>query len=81
MEDDEDELAEEILHSPMTVRELLAALKNIKPSFVIVRGPDAQSLMIVDPRPGFCLPGEDDAETPLDFSEPDRQFLHKLHIK
>jgi hypothetical protein len=67
------------LHSPMKVRELLARLKDADPDFVIVIGKDC--LMIVNPRPGFCLPMEMEENEISRLTEHDQQFLHSLHIK
>jgi hypothetical protein len=73
------------LSSPMKVRELIALLKNVDPDYLIAIGA-GQTLIVVDPRPGFRHPKDaahedltQDGE--LEFSEPDRKFLRKLHIK
>jgi hypothetical protein len=66
--------------SPMKVRELMALLKNVNPDFLIVIGADSRSLTIVNPRPGFCLRGEEEGEM-ADFTERDWKFLRDLHIK
>jgi hypothetical protein len=69
----------------MKVRELIALLKNVDPDYLIAIGA-GQTLIVVDPRPGFCHPKDAAHEDPpqageLEFSEPDRKFLRKLHIK
>ena len=41
----------------------MALLKNVGPDILIVIGADSQSLIILNPKPGFCLPeelGQDD---------------------
>ena len=73
------------LSSPMKVRELIALLKNVDPDYLIAVGA-GQTLIVVDPRPGFCHPKdaahEDSTQDgELEFSEPDRKFLRRLHIK
>jgi len=65
----------------MKVRELMALLKNVDPDFVIVIGADSQTLLVVNPRPGFCYPEELGQDAVSHFTEPDRKFLHELHIK
>jgi hypothetical protein len=77
MEDDHTD--DEELRSPMKVRELMARLKNVDPDFVIVLGKD--SLLIGNPRPGFCLPMEMKEDEISRFTEQDQQFLQELHIK
>jgi hypothetical protein len=69
----------------MKVRELIALLKNVDPDYLIAIGA-GQTLIVMDPKPGFCHPKEpaqhaltQDGE--LEFSEPDRKFLQRLHIK
>ncbi len=69
----------------MKVRELIALLKNVDPDYLIAIGA-GQTLIVVDPRPGFCHSQDAAHEDPpqdgaLEFSEPDRKFLRKLHIK
>ena len=71
--------------SPMKVRELIALLKNVDPDYLIAVGA-GQTLIVLDPRPGFCHPKDaahqdltQDGE--LGFDEPDRKFLSRLHIK
>ena len=73
------------LSSPMKVRELIALLKNVDPDYLIAVGA-GQTLIVLDPRPGFCHPKDaahqdltQDGE--LGFDEPDRKFLSRLHIK
>jgi hypothetical protein len=70
---------DEELSSPMKVRELMARLKNVDPDFVIVIGKD--SLLIGNPRPGFCLPMEMEEDEISRLTQQDQQFLHELHIK
>jgi hypothetical protein len=65
--------------SPMKVRELMARLKNVDPDFLIVIGRD--SLVIVNPRSGFCQPAEIGEDVLPRLTEQDQQFLHQLHIK
>ena len=65
----------------MKVRELMDLLKNVDPDFVIVIGADSQTLLLVNPRPGFCHPEELGQDGVSHFTEPDREFLHELHIK
>jgi hypothetical protein len=65
--------------SPMKVRELMARLKNVDPDFEIVIGAD--SLLIVNPRPGFYQPMEIGEDLFSLLTEQDQQFLHQLHIK
>lgn len=69
------------LSSPMKVSELMARLKNVDPDFLIVTGADSQSLLIVNPKPGFCNPEELGQDGVSHLSEPDRRFLRTLHIK
>lgn len=81
----DDHRGDEELSSPMKVRELIALLKNVNPDFLIAIGA-GQTLILMDPRPGFSHPQnpahKDLAqEGELQFSEPDRQFLRRLHIK
>jgi hypothetical protein len=73
------------LSSPMKVRELIALLKNVDPDYLIAVGA-GQTLIVVDPGPGFRHPKDaahedltQDGE--LEFNEPDRKFLRRLHIK
>ncbi len=65
----------------MTVRELLARLRDTDPDFLIVIGADARSLMIVNPRPGFYHPMETEEDEISRLTEQDQQFLRALHIK
>jgi hypothetical protein len=81
----DDHTGDQELSSPMKVRELIALLKNVDPDYLIAIGA-GQTLIVVDPRPGFCHPENlphdnlvQDGESQL--SEPDRKFLRKLHIK
>ena len=73
------------LSSPMKVRELIALLKNVDPDYLIAIGA-GQTLIVMDPRPGFHhqedLAHEDlSQDGELEFNEPDRKFLRRLHIK
>lgn len=69
------------LHSPMKVRELLARLQQVDPDFVIAIDSASQSLLILNPRPGFCDPSEiEEGEAPC-LTEQDHLFLRDLHIK
>jgi hypothetical protein len=77
----DDHTGDEELSSPLKVRELMALLKNVNPDFLIVIGSDSQSLIVVDPRPGFCLPEGPGQDGVSHFTEPDRKFLRELHIK
>jgi len=76
---EDDHTGDEELSSPMKVRELMARLKNVDPNFVIAMSKD--SLLIVNPRPGFCLPMEMEADEISRLTEQDQQFVHELHIK
>jgi len=81
----DDHRSDQELSSPMKVRELIALLKNVDPDYLIAVGA-GQTLIVVDPRPGFCNPKDAAHEDPpqdgeLEFSEPDRKFLRRLHIK
>jgi len=76
---EDDHTGDEELSSPMKVRELMARLKSVDPNFVIAMGKD--SLLIVNPRPGFCLPMEMGEDEISRLTEQDQQFLHELHIK
>lgn len=69
------------LSSPMKVGELIARLQKVDPNFLIVVGGDSQSLMVVNPRPGFCHPGELEEDAVPHFTELDLNFLRQLHIK
>ena len=46
----------------MKVRELLARLQNADPDFLIVIDAASQSLLILNPKPGFCDPAEIEEE-------------------
>jgi hypothetical protein len=77
----DDPTGDEELSSPMKVRELMARLKNVDPNFLIVIGADAGSLILVNPKPGFCPPGGPEPDEESHFTETDLQFLRQLHIK
>jgi len=65
----------------MKVRELLARLQNADPDFVIVIDAASQSLLIVNPKPGFCDPTEvEEFENPC-LTKQDQEFLRDLRIK
>jgi len=74
-----DHTGDEELSSPMKVRELRARLENVDPDFVIVICKD--SLLVVNPSPGFCLPRKMGQDEISRLTEQDQQFLHELHIK
>jgi hypothetical protein len=81
----DDHTGDQELSSPMKVRELIALLKNVDPDYLIAVGA-GQTLIVVDPRPGFCHPKDAAHEDPppdveSEFSEPDYKFLRRLHIK
>ncbi len=65
----------------MTVRELLARLEEKDPDFLVVLDPHSQSLIIVNPKPGFCSPAEAEEAERLRIQDQDRQFLRDLHIE
>ncbi len=67
--------------TPMTVGELLEWLSDRNPDFLVLLDASSQSLMIVNPRPGFCLPAEAEADENWSRCQYDREFLHDLHIK
>lgn len=75
----DDHTGDEELSSPMKVRELMARLKNVDPDFVIAIGAD--SLMILNPRPGFHEPMEIGEDLFRRLTEQDQHFLHELHIR
>lgn len=69
------------LSSPMKVGELIARLQKVDPNFLIVVGADSQCLIVVNPRPGFCYPGDLEEDPVPHFTQPDLNFLRQLHIK
>jgi len=77
---DDEPNREQRLCSPMTVGELMARLHDADPDFLILIDEGSQSLLIVNPRPGFCCPTEKE-EHILSSSEQDEEFLRSLHIK
>jgi hypothetical protein len=77
----DDPSGDEELGSPMKVRELMARLKNVDPDFLIVISGDAQSLIVVNPKPGFCHPDELEEDGVSRFTATDLKFLRELHIK
>ena len=74
-----DHSGDEELSSPMKVRELRERLENVNPDFVIVICKD--SLLVVNPSPGFCLPTKMRQDEISRLTDQDHQFLHELHIK
>lgn len=64
----------------MKVRELIALLKNVDPDYLIAIGA-GQTLIVVNPRPGFCQPEELEQDGPPFFTDPDLKFLRELRIK
>ena len=65
----------------MKVRELLARLEQADPDFVIAIDAASQSLLILNPKPGFCNPAEiEEYETPC-LTEQDQELLRDMHIK
>ncbi|HWS97190.1 MAG TPA: hypothetical protein VN620_12050 [Candidatus Methylomirabilis sp.] len=77
----DDRSADAGLPSPMKVRELLARLQRTDPDFVILIDAASQSLMIVNPKPGFCHPSEIEGYEPSCLTEQDEEFLRDMHIK
>ena len=69
------------LHSPMRVRDLLARLQEVDPDFVIAVDAASQSLLILNPRPGFCDPRETKEDESSCLTNQDQEFLRSLHIK
>ena len=69
------------LSSPMKVRELIARLQKIDPDFLVVVGADSQSLIVVNPKPGFCHHEEAEQEGASHLTETDLNFLREWHIK
>ncbi len=67
--------------APMTVGELLDWLRDHNPDFLVLIDAVSQSLIIVNPQPGFCLPAEVEHEENLARCEYDQEFLRDLHIK
>jgi len=65
----------------MKVRELLARLQNADPDFVIVIDAASQSLLILNPKPGFCHPAEIEEDENSCLTEQDLEFLRDVHIK
>jgi hypothetical protein len=76
-----DRSADAGLPSPMKVRELLARLQDTDPDFVIVIDAASQSLLIVNPKPGFCHPSEIEEYETSCLTEQDQEFLRDMHIK
>ena len=67
--------------SPMKVRELLARLQNADPDFLIVIDAASQSLLILNPKPGFCDPAEIEEHETSSLTQQDLEFLQQMHIK
>lgn len=78
---EEDRTDDEELSSPLKVGELLALLQHVDPDFVVVVGADARSLLIVNPKPGFCQPRKQGSDRIVPLTDQDREFLRALHIK
>lgn len=76
----DDPTDDEQLGSRMKVGELIERLKNVDPDFLIVIGSN-QSLFVVNPKPGFCLPEEVKPEPVEHFTKTDLTFLRDLHIR
>ena len=63
----------------MKVRELLARLQDADPDFVIVIDAASQSLLILNPKPGFCHPTEiEDDDRSADAGLPSRMKVREL---
>jgi hypothetical protein len=75
---DEDPTA--VSGSRMTVRELLAWLEDKDPDFLVLIDSNAQSLIVVNPRQGFCSLAELDEER-RSLTAQDQEFLRNMHIK
>ncbi len=67
--------------SPMKVRELLARLRDTDPDFLVVIDAASQSLIVVNPKPGFCSATELEEDERRLLAEKDQEFLRDLHIK
>jgi hypothetical protein len=67
--------------SPMKVRELLARLQDADPDFVIVIDAASQSLLILNPKPGFCDPAEIEEYETSCLTQQDLELLRDMHIK
>ncbi len=65
----------------MKVRELLARLQETDPDFVIAIDAASQSLLILNPKPGFCDPAEIEEYETSCLTEKDQEFLRDMHIK
>lgn len=65
----------------MKVRELLARLQNADPDFLIVIDAASQSLLILNPKPGFCDPAEIEEHETSSLTQQDLEFLQQMHIK
>jgi hypothetical protein len=65
----------------MKVGELIARLRDKDPNFLVVIDASSQSLIIVNPRPGFCLPAELEEDEGCGLTEQDQAFLQDLGIK
>jgi hypothetical protein len=62
----------------MTARQLLARLSNTDPDFLVVIDTASKSVTIVNPRPGFCLPGEIEEDERRYKADQDQAFLRDL---
>ena len=67
--------------SPMKVRELLARLRDTDPDFLVVIDANSQSLIVVNPKPGFCSQAELEEDEGRSLPEQDQKFLRDLRIK
>jgi hypothetical protein len=67
--------------APLKVREVLARLRDADPDFLVVIDASSQSLIIVNPRPGFCSPAELEEDETNCLAEQDQQFLRDFHIR
>jgi len=65
----------------MKVREVLARLRSTDPDFLVVIDASSQSLIIVNPRPGFCSPADPEEDERHRLAEQDQQFLRDFHIR
>ncbi len=77
----DDQSAAAVPPSRLKVRELLARLQHTDPDFLIVIDAASQSLLIVNPKPGFCHPSEIEEYETSCLTEQDQEFLRDMHIK
>jgi hypothetical protein len=76
-----DDCSSKKFQSPMKVRDLMARLSDSDPDFLVVIHASSHSLMIVNPRPGFCLREELEDHESSCLPEQDEEFLRSLRIK